>query len=191
MKLKLVLLALSLSLVACSEDETSPATTNDDSGFDGEVEGPITTRPDDGVDTTVADTTASDVATDTTVADTAASDTRADADALPDVVGDVGAGITIVTVGAGGPSFSPAMVNIKVGETVRWVFTTAGHNVVSGTSCTADNTFCNPSDTSCASAPTASAGTNYEHTFTTAGTFPYFCKPHCTGGMVGSVVVSP
>ena len=91
----------------------------------------------------------------------------------------------------GGLTFNPAVVNIKVGEKVRWVWTSGGHNVVSGTACTADNKFCSPSDMSCATAATSGAGTNYEHTFTTAGTFPYFCAPPCTGGMVGTVNVTP
>jgi plastocyanin len=31
----------------------------------------------------------------------------------------------------------------------------------------------------------------YDHTFTTAGTFPYFCAPHASSGMVGTIVVQP
>jgi plastocyanin len=125
-----------------------------------------------------------------TAADSSASD-GATADAPADAPGADAGGVKIVNVGAGGNSFSPSTLTIKVGEKVRWVFASAGHNVVSGTACTADNKFCNPADASCATAPLAANGTTYEHTFTTAGSFPYFCKPHCGIGMIGTVVVTP
>jgi len=57
--------------------------------------------------------------------------------------------------------------------------------------CTADGKFCSPSDMSCATAPTSGVGATYEHKFTTAGTYPYFCAPHCSVGMTGTVTVTP
>lgn len=195
MNRRLVLLIAALSFVGCSEDEVSNATPVEDAGFDGETSTPITERPDDGVDTSVATdsaTTDSGVA-DSGAADTGAPDTRPGADAIPDTpAGDAPAGVTVVQVGGlGGISFDPATVNIKVGDTVRWVWVGTGHNVVSGTTCTADNKFCSPTDMSCATAPTSGVGTTYEHKFTTAGAYPYFCKPHCTAGMIGTVNVAP
>ena len=41
----------------------------------------------------------------------------------------------------------------------------------------------------CAGAPTSVQGATYDHRFTTAGTFPYFCRPHVGAGMIGSVTV--
>lgn len=178
MKLELALLVLATALVGCSDDAaTAPVRTPQDTGSRVEVEGPITERPDDGVDTSVT--------SDSEVADSATGDTGRDS--TPDALG----GVTVVTVGAAGTSFVPAMVTIKVGERVRWVFASSGHNVVSGAACVPDNKFCSPADLTCATAPTAAAGASYERTFTSAGTFPYFCAPHCSGGMVGSVVVTP
>jgi len=193
MKLKLAFLILATSVVGCSDDATTPATSSDTGSFG---DGPITERPDDGVDTNTGATDSAVADTgmgDTTVADTGAGDTgAADTKPAPDaLLPDTAGGVTVVTVGAGGLTFVPSTVTIKPGETVRWVFSGAGHNVVSGTGCTSNGTFCNPSDTSCATAPTAGAGTTYEHTFATAGTFPYFCAPHCGAGMTGSVVVAP
>jgi plastocyanin len=41
----------------------------------------------------------------------------------------------------------------------------------------------------CATAATLASGSTYSHTFTQAGSFPYFCRPHCSMGMTGTVVV--
>ena len=57
---------------------------------------------------------------------------------------DVGSEIFDVTVGPVGNEFSfvPDMVNISVGDTVRWTWESDSHSVTSGTSCTADGQFC-------------------------------------------------
>jgi plastocyanin len=85
--------------------------------------------------------------------------------------------------------FMPSTVTIHVGDIVKWTWDTGGHTVTSGSSCTADNVFCSPSNTNCSSGATSNAGATYSHTFTGTGTFPYFCIPHCSFGMTGSVVV--
>lgn len=186
MKLALALL-LALSVTGCSEDEVT--TTPTDAAVDYAT--PITERPDDGPDTNVVvDSATTEVAT-----DSAAPDSRPGPDATPDTpAADAGMApmLAVVQVGGiGGISFEPSAVTIKAGGKVRWVWNGAGHNVVSGSTCTADNKFCSPNDMSCATAPTSLVGTTYEHTFATAGSYPYFCKPHCTAGMIGSVTVVP
>ncbi len=93
-------------------------------------------------------------------------------------------------MGAGGFSFAPSTVTIKVGDTVRWTWGSMGHNVVSGSGGVADDKFCSPSDTSCATAPTSTTGAVYSHKFTAAGSYPYFCKPHASFGMTGTVTVN-
>jgi plastocyanin len=100
--------------------------------------------------------------------------------------------VRTVTVGPGGAlRFDPSSITIHVGETVRWSWSSGGHNVVSGSGGTADGRFCSPDDRGCGSAPLSGAGATYEHTFMEAGTFPYFCSPHVTFGMTGRVVVEP
>jgi plastocyanin len=94
-----------------------------------------------------------------------------------------------VMVGSDGFTFSPASLMIHVGDTVRWTWGSSGHNVVSGTGGNADGRFCSPSDGGCDHAPLSNAGTTYEHTFTTAGTFPYFCAAHVSFGMTGTIKV--
>jgi len=97
----------------------------------------------------------------------------------------------MVLVGAEGFSFSPPSLTIQVGDTVQWSWSSSGHTVTSGSQCSADGQFCSPSDSNCASAPTSNRDATYSHTFSTAGTFPYFCIPHCGFGMVGTIVVEP
>lgn len=72
---------------------------------------------------------------------------------------------------------------IFVGETVEWVRVSGSHTATSGTGHTdpqAGALF------DVAMPPTVS----FAHTYTTAGTFPFFCRPHETFGMRGFVVVA-
>ena len=96
-----------------------------------------------------------------------------------------------VTVGQGGANtFTPQAVTINVGDTVKWVWASGGHNVVSGTGGTADNKFCSPNNATCGTTPTSVAGTTYSFTFATKGSYPYFCKPHVGAGMTGTITVN-
>jgi len=81
-----------------------------------------------------------------------------------------------------GHDFDPPEVHIKAGQTVRWVWVSGSHNVVSGTSCTPDGQFTS-------GASTQGPGSQFDHTFAEKGTFSYYCDPHCGLGMVGKVVV--
>jgi uncharacterized protein (TIGR03118 family) len=95
-----------------------------------------------------------------------------------------------VMVGDGGALvFTPANLTIQVGDTVRWVWGSSGHSVVSGTNGNADNQFCSPSNMGCDNPPLSSTGATYEHTFTQAGTIPYYCSVHFSLGMTGTITV--
>jgi plastocyanin len=85
--------------------------------------------------------------------------------------------------------FMPAKLTIAVGDTVRWEWQSAGHSVVSGTTGSADNKFCSPSDIGCDDPPLSDGGVVYKHTFMQAGTFPYYCSAHFSLGMTGRIVV--
>jgi plastocyanin len=88
-------------------------------------------------------------------------------------------------------TFFPATLTVPVGTTVQWFWSSAGHTVTSGIDGTPDGTFCSPAATaSCATAPTSAAGATFEYTFTTAGAFPYYCAPHVSDGMKGTIVVT-
>jgi len=101
-----------------------------------------------------------------------------------------GAQTHTVMVGDGGAlAYTPANLTVQVGDTVRWVWGSSGHSVVSGTNGNADNQFCSPSNTGCDNPLLSSSGATYEHTFTQAGTFPYYCSVHFSLGMTGTITV--
>ncbi|MCE2884071.1 MAG: plastocyanin/azurin family copper-binding protein [Planctomycetaceae bacterium] len=95
-----------------------------------------------------------------------------------------GASATKHTVTQSSLTFSPSTITVAPGDTVRFVRTGGSHTVTSGSSCTASGLFnaplnaTNPSFTW--TVPASAAGT----------TVPYYCIPHCGGGMVGSIVVT-
>lgn len=94
-----------------------------------------------------------------------------------------------IKVGSSGFKFDPASVTIHVGDTVHWVWSSGGHNVVSGSGGSADGSFCSPGGATCAASPLLGSGATFDHTFTQAGSFPYFCAAHVSFGMVGTVTV--
>jgi len=92
-----------------------------------------------------------------------------------------------VTVGSGGQLvFSPATEAIHVGDTVQWTWSSSGHSTTSGScvgaTCTPDGEW---------DSGLLNLGATFSHTFSTAGSFPYFCAPHgpCCG-MRGTITVS-
>jgi plastocyanin len=104
----------------------------------------------------------------------------------------VGPRTHMVNVGMGGNNFNPATLTIKKGDTVQWNWIAGNHNVVSGgpNAPTPDGKFCNDNNMNCAMAPLRTAGAPaYKFTFNTAGTFPYFCRPHFGAGMKGTITV--
>ena len=72
-------------------------------------------------------------------------------------------------------TFSPSAVTIHVGDSVKWSGLSTIHNVQTDT-----DPFCG--------SPPVSGGT-CTHTFNQAGTFNYYCRPHRSIGMVGTVTV--
>jgi plastocyanin len=60
-------------------------------------------------------------------------------------------------------AFEPSTVTIKAGDTVKFV----------------NNKM----------APPFAPGESWEETFSTAGTYDYYCEPHRGAGMVGKVIV--
>jgi plastocyanin len=76
--------------------------------------------------------------------------------------------------------FSPASVSISVGDSVTWRWEgTHEHTVTEGTSPTSSHLF----DT-----PLKTTGT-FGYRFNNAGTIHYFCRPHFSLGMKGTITV--
>jgi plastocyanin len=84
--------------------------------------------------------------------------------------------------------FDPKEINVKVGDTVKWTNNdNALHTVTSGKDSSDPNK--GKDFDSGLTPPNAltTTGKTFQHTFTTAGTFPYFCQVH--PGMAGTVIV--
>ena len=80
---------------------------------------------------------------------------------------------------AGMLAFEPSTVNIKAGDTVKFVNNKlAPHNAVF-------DGHDELSHSDLAFAP----GESWEETFSEAGTYDYYCEPHRGAGMVGKVIV--
>ena len=78
--------------------------------------------------------------------------------------------------------FSPSIVTIQPGDTVKWTWQGPDHSVTSGIPGGATDQF---------DSGILNAGATFTFTFSDPGTFKYFCKPHglCCG-MTGSVIVA-
>jgi plastocyanin len=82
-------------------------------------------------------------------------------------------------------SFTPAMVTVRVGDTVQWNWAGGTHSTTSGAcpSCNPDGHW---------DSGVKSTGSTFSHTFTSSdlGTRPYYCTVHLTL-MTGTVQVNP
>jgi plastocyanin len=96
----------------------------------------------------------------------------------------------------GSAVFEPAELTVTAGDTVRWGFASAGHNV-----------SCRPGDSEAVELPadaepfasygpdesstgsTVPRGETHEHTFDVVGRYVYVCIPHVGRDMVGTVRV--
>ena len=82
-------------------------------------------------------------------------------------------------------AFQPNPVQVSIGDTVTWINDDSQpHTVTSGVSGQSDGRF----DSSPNFNPLLVSGQGFEHTFTEAGEYPYFCQLH--PNMVGTVQVN-
>jgi plastocyanin len=93
----------------------------------------------------------------------------------------MGADAATVDVRVENNVFTPARVNIQVGDTVRWTWVDGGHSVTSGSGCAFNGGF---------DSGVQNAGFAFSRTFNRSGQVPYFCIPHCSIGMTGVVNVA-
>jgi plastocyanin len=84
----------------------------------------------------------------------------------------------IVVIELDGVSFQPADVTIDAGTTVRWIYRSGGPHTVTpdGHSAWTEVDLTTPNQT-------------FEHTFSSTGTYDYYCSPHRTAGMTGVIRV--
>lgn len=90
-----------------------------------------------------------------------------------------------VLVGASGLSFTPAVTNINVGDTVTWSWVGSGHSSTSGPTVSGSGQPNGLWDSGVVNSPHT-----FSFTFTNSGSYPYFCTPHASFGMTGAVNVA-
>src|SRR2546422_118944 len=87
--------------------------------------------------------------------------------------------------------FTPPSLTVNVGDTVTWTDTQGNHNTVSGEAGVPDGRGWN-SNSQYPPPFIMSPGQSFSFTFTKPGTYPYYCEPHWTLGMVGTIrVIAP
>jgi plastocyanin len=88
-----------------------------------------------------------------------------------------------VIVGPGGELvYEPAELYVSPGTTVNFVWESDNHNIVVDSQ---------PEEGSWdGHEPLENDGFEYSHTFETMGEYSYFCQPHQSAGMVGTVIVN-
>ncbi|WP_276257866.1 plastocyanin/azurin family copper-binding protein [Haloglomus litoreum] len=88
-----------------------------------------------------------------------------------------------IIVGPGGSlKFDPAEVTVSPGDTVQWTWDSDFHTVTVDSQPEGENW-------SGTGEETHDTGYTHVHTFSTAGTYEYYCQPHRGQGMVGTVTV--
>ena len=89
---------------------------------------------------------------------------------------------TTHTVQMVGTSFSPQSLTIEEGDVVMWTNASPViHTSTSGSACSPNGTW---------NSGNIFPGFSFSFTFNNAGTFPYFCIPHCFVLMIGTITVN-
>lgn len=80
-------------------------------------------------------------------------------------------------------TWSPDVVTVSPGDTVRWIRTASAHTVTSGSSCTPDGLWFD--------VPLNGVTPIFEWVVPsgTPSEIPFFCTPHCAFGMTGTIIV--
>lgn len=92
---------------------------------------------------------------------------------------------TVTVAPTGDLRFDPESLTVPVGSTVEFEWDASGHNVVVGDQPAGGGW----NGTEGGSGTTYNSGHTHSYTFETAGTYEYYCSPHRSFGMVGTIVV--
>ncbi|HLN54189.1 MAG TPA: plastocyanin/azurin family copper-binding protein [Lentimicrobium sp.] len=90
-------------------------------------------------------------------------------------------GATIVTVTQQDNTFSPKDIEVKVGDTVRWVWTSGAHTTTSAEI---------PAGAAAWDSPLTTNVQQFDYVVTVEGTYNYVCTPHIDLGMVGTITAT-
>jgi plastocyanin len=89
--------------------------------------------------------------------------------------------------------FEPREVTVPVGGTVEWRNSSIEtHTVTDDPAAAKDSAHAErPAAAQAFDSGPLEPGQSYSHTFTVAGRYSYFCRPHEMHGMLGAIVVTP
>lgn len=90
-------------------------------------------------------------------------------------------------------TFDPPLIQVNVGDTVRWTNTThLVHTVTVGPEFANDPDYVAlPDEAEPFNSGAVHPGQVFAHTFTEPGEYRYFCIPHQDRGMRGTIIVAP
>lgn len=88
-----------------------------------------------------------------------------------------------------GDHFDPHVVRIEQGGSVSWTNESGSHSATAYHSANGEPQLAPEEATAWDSGVVSEQGATFDHTFETEGVYHYFCTPHETGGMIGSVIV--
>ena len=98
------------------------------------------------------------------------------------------ADVTMVTQD-GGSHFEPHVVRVTPGGTVTWELESGSHDTTAYHPDNDQPQLVPDGATAWDSSLLSEAGATFEHTFETEGVYHYYCTPHESVGMIGSVIV--
>jgi len=90
-------------------------------------------------------------------------------------------------------NFAPAAITVNAGDTVQFQnISSFVHTVSTSPDTTRERQETRlPAGAAAFDSGEIAPGATWNHTFTTPGTYQYFCEPHLSTGMVGTVIVRP
>lgn len=89
----------------------------------------------------------------------------------------------------GGQHFDPHVVRIKPGGTVRWSLASGSHSTTAYHPENDEPQLVPDGAAAWDSGVLSETGATFEHAFETEGVYHYYCTPHESMGMIGSVIV--
>ncbi len=89
----------------------------------------------------------------------------------------------------GGFHFEPHVVRVESGGTVTWELASGSHTTTAYHPDNDQPQLVPDGAAAWDSGSVSDQGATFEHTFETEGVYHYYCAPHETGGMIGSVIV--
>jgi len=100
----------------------------------------------------------------------------------------VNSNATIVNITASNFSFTPVLVNVTVGDTVKWTWTSGSHT----TTCDGQQGTVLPNGAASWDAELSSNAVTYMYVVTVSGNYQYVCTPHAPdmSGTINAVVSS-